>query len=64
MIVSRDAKNINSYVRTTLTFGVLEFSPLLTLMHATGFIFLIFFGFFVENHLLSEHKIQFLLLTV
>ena len=31
-------------------------------MHAAGFIFLISFGFFVENHLL--HKIEFLRLTV
>ena len=32
MIVSRDAKNsVSQYVRTTLTYGVLELSPLLIL---------------------------------
>ena len=33
-------------------------------MHAAGFIFLIIFGFFVEKSLTSEHKIEFLRLTV
>ena len=33
-------------------------------MHAAGFIFLIIFGFFVEKSLTSEHKTDFLRLTV
>ena len=36
----------------------------LSAMHAAGFIFLIIFGFFVENHLLAKNKIEFLRLTV
>ena len=62
MIVSRDAKNklgVSQYVRTTLTYGVLELSPLYCgcrfISNACSRLYFShFFGFFVENHLLAN----------
>ena len=65
MIVSRDAKCVtickdNSDLQSV---GVISLAYTadadLSAMHAAGFIFLIIFGFFVENHLLVNTKLSF-----
>ena len=60
---------MSQYVRTTLTYGVLELSPLFILrmqIYQQGMQRALFFSLFLDSLLkiTSEHKIKFLRLTV